>query len=768
MDFFIPAGLGIFDAFILILQKAYVTIEYILYHKKEKTVVKKILCLLVSFAMIISSITVFASGEVSAVEIGSAEDLLKIREDLEGAYILTSDIDLSKEYLDWNPFGTFYGTFDGNGHKITGLNIKRNNDNIESNGLKLGLFNSIEGAVVSNLVIEGSIDVSVLMGDDLSISTYAGLLAGRSKSSIITNVTVNGIITVDIESTNNSSTAWAGLLVGDTREDNIANCNAVGDVSANVTAGASNANITIGALTGYSDSTVNSCTAIGNVTGLLESTTSVEDRSNVGGLIGSNAFDVKNASTNVIVKSTVNSAAAILYNDAGGVAGSNYGTINGSNVTGNIDVTTVSTSELTRGEIRTAAGGITASSSKPVADNYSSADITVDASTVGYNHNVQVGGMVGYLSQQITGIGMSGCCAEGSVIVNASSKDGNVQSNVGGLVGVDYAPIKGSNAKGGVEAVSVSENGNVDNTVGGLAGLQAQNGNIEGCYATGDVKSEAITKGEGYSFSGVGGLLGRGNTGKISQSYATGDVTSVADTKASANATRTHSCAGGFVGYNNITIENCYAHGNVTSISNSATKNTYNNAGGFVADNASGTISKCYSTGVPTATVNSTANYDNNVNGFAGYSGGTLEYCYFDKDTSDKEDSRVTELTTQAMKVKESFAGFDFDNVWSIDSESNNGYPYLLENNPAKKHPYTLTTVSTDKKSFTVVPSKAPIGVTVVLALYLNGGMVEFKNAVYNGEEVVFTTDKEYDTAKVFMVTDLITLQPVSAVENVK
>ena len=36
------------------------------------------------------------------------------------------------------------------------------------------------------------------------------------------------------------------------------------------------------------------------------------------------------------------------------------------------------------------------------------------------------------------------------------------------------------------------------------------------------------------------------------------------------------------------------------------------------------------------------------------------------------------------MKYASSFKGFDFVNVWSIDSNINNGYPYLKDTPPSK------------------------------------------------------------------------------------
>ena len=57
--------------------------------------------------------------------VSTAQDLINMAQDLRADYILANDIDLSG--MAWTPIGTgadrFYGTFDGNGHSITGMNV---------------------------------------------------------------------------------------------------------------------------------------------------------------------------------------------------------------------------------------------------------------------------------------------------------------------------------------------------------------------------------------------------------------------------------------------------------------------------------------------------------------------------------------------------------------------------------------------------------------------------------------------------------------------
>ncbi|MEI3078566.1 MAG: hypothetical protein V8T00_04500 [Oscillospiraceae bacterium] len=112
--------------------------------------------------------------EDDPLRIGNAEQLAwfaqTISDPEQGAQevcaALTADIDLEDE--PWEPMGTdtygFKGTFDGQGHKIKGLNVS---------GAKLaGLFACVDGGTVKNLVVTGSV----------SGTTYTGAIVGYLKN----------------------------------------------------------------------------------------------------------------------------------------------------------------------------------------------------------------------------------------------------------------------------------------------------------------------------------------------------------------------------------------------------------------------------------------------------------------------------------------------------------------------------------------------------------------------------------------------------------
>jgi len=67
------------------------------------------------------------------------------------------------------------------------------------------------------------------------------------------------------------------------------------------------------------------------------------------------------------------------------------------------------------------------------------------------------------------------------------------------------------------------------------------------------------------------------------------------------------------------------------------------------------------------------------VGGLVGVNSGTVTSSYYDSETSGQSDTgKGDPKTTAEMKSQTTFVGWDFDEVWGIDAEINDGYPYLL------------------------------------------------------------------------------------------
>ena len=339
----------------------------------------------------------------------------------------------------------------------------------------------------------------------------------------------------------------------------------------------------------------------------------------VGGVVGNNDGTV----TNCYNTGNVNGNEHV-----GGVVGDNDGTVtncyNTGNVTGNKDV-----------------GGVIGDNGGTVTDCYNTGNVTGES---------WVGGVVGRNNSSITG-----CYNEGSV----TGKD-----YVGGVVGSglnitdchNEGSITGSNYVGGVVGYNIgdSNNGTVidccnagsitgEEDVGGVVG--SSNCTVTNCYNTGEVT--------GIGYGRVGGVVGS-DSGTVTDCYNTGSVNG-------------EERVGGVIGYATTTnVTNCYNTGSV---------NGKKHVGGVVgysrsAYNGSTTVANCYNTGI--------VNGNERVGGVVGY--GTVTNCYYYIDCCASSNSYGTALTNEQMLRAESFEGFDFETVWTMDGNPGYPYPKLINN----------------------------------------------------------------------------------------
>ena len=206
-----------------------------------------------------------------------------------------------------------------------------------------------------------------------------------------------------------------------------------------------------------------------------------------------------------------------------------------------------------------------------------------------------LGGLVGLNAGTIVG-----SSAAGSITANQ-----NAAEYIGGLVGSNQGIVSASHA-----SVSISVLGIVPTDLGGLLGYSDQP--TSNSYATG-----AINTSSGNLGAFIGGLIGYADTGAtITNSYATGAVKGNAQTgglagSASSNITNSYALGnvigtghipnaiGGFVGYNNTTIQNAFSTGSVSIDGSDDTVALQ--IGGFVGYNGSN-IRDSYSLGNVTST----------------------------------------------------------------------------------------------------------------------------------------------------------------------
>jgi hypothetical protein len=123
-------------------------------------ITRRIISVLLSLALIFTGINLQADNakadDADSIKISTAEQLALIGKDenypLDGNYTLENNIDnvtFTIGQTENNYPDSFTGTFDGNGHSVT--------LNINAEKTYQGLFGTINGATVKNVVVKGSI-----------------------------------------------------------------------------------------------------------------------------------------------------------------------------------------------------------------------------------------------------------------------------------------------------------------------------------------------------------------------------------------------------------------------------------------------------------------------------------------------------------------------------------------------------------------------------------------------------------------------------------
>ncbi|MGI6216176.1 MAG: cell wall-binding repeat-containing protein [Coriobacteriales bacterium] len=198
-----------------------------------------------------------AQVTVKPVEISTAEELAALSTRVSGGddcdgknFVLTADIDLSG-YENWSPIGEsssnpFSGSFDGQGYKVTGLNI-------ETTASYAGLFGYIENASISNLTVSGNVsgtsNVGGVVGNAMGDCTLTNLgneadvtgtgskiggIIGHSEGYAFTFTMTGCFNRGAVSSTNEGSTDFVGGVIGQTEAgtNTISECYNTGTISA--------------------------------------------------------------------------------------------------------------------------------------------------------------------------------------------------------------------------------------------------------------------------------------------------------------------------------------------------------------------------------------------------------------------------------------------------------------------------------------------------------------------------------------------------------
>jgi len=185
--------------------------------------------------------------------------------------------------------------------------------------------------------------------------------------------------------------------------------------------------------------------------------------------------------------------------------------------------------------------------------------------------------------------------------------------------------------------------------VGGLVGMNNIN-----CLITDSYYTSGTVDGSSFEYSSVGGLVGACMNASISKCRSTGTVIG-------------YSTSGGLVGSLNYSnVSDSYSRCNINILSDLGF-----DSGGLVGYNAyESTITNCYSTGSGGV----------NTGGLVGMvEQATTSNSYWDTETSG-----ITTIsaggegkTTDEMIDKSTYSGWDFTEIWGMNSIINDGYPHF-------------------------------------------------------------------------------------------
>ena len=238
--------------------------------------------------------------------------------------VLNADGELNgtPQYL-WTPIGSYTGTFDGQGHTISGLYVDVSGSGDSDIYVYAGLFGYINGGVVKDLSITDSY-ISGSASSNTLASAYVGGVCGKNNDGTIENCSVSATVTGSVTGSASDKYAYVGGVCGYNNGGTIENCYNSGSVTGSVTGNASDKYANVGGVCGYNiGGTIMNCYNSGSVTGSASGKYAY-----VGGVCGQNySYDSYDDGTATITNcyntgSVTGTGNAYFY--VGGVCGYNY------------------------------------------------------------------------------------------------------------------------------------------------------------------------------------------------------------------------------------------------------------------------------------------------------------------------------------------------------------------------------------------------------------------------------------------------------------
>ena len=574
----------------------------------------------------------------------TAEEALIYTPDTSANGRLVNDIDLNPGYTfaadgsytysgegeapsvqSWTPIGGYTGTFDGNGHTVSGMYI--NNISV----INQGLFGVVSrGGTVQNL---GVVNSYVFSYD------YVGSVVGYNIGTVQNCYNTGAVVAT-------STLAYVGGVVGE-NDGTVQNCYNTGAVTG------TDARAYVGGVVGYNDGTVQNCYNTGTIS---------SDSANKGGIVGGNNGNVTNCYY-------LNTSASTGIGD------------------GTSEATSLTAEQMT-GSDALGQGETQMNLDTTVWTTGDDATFWQDTGTLDENGQ-RVFGLIAKLPQLTVFVNagkghellQAGTTTPG--LSTQTDEDGKTYYLIENKEELETFRNIVNNTLTAEEAqfytADASANGRLVNDIDLNPGYtfhadgtysysgEGEAPGVQSWTPIGDssLQYSGTFDGNGKTVSGIyindsfynQGLLGYVRNGGTVQnlgvvnSYVSGDA-----------------WVGGVVGYNIGTVQNCYNTGAVVATEWGAY------VGGVVGENY-GTVQNCYNTGAVSA-----SNDYASIGGIVGENYGDATNCYFLEGTADQGigsgfgSGSATALTAAQMSgtaAQTNMTGFDFTDTWGIRAETN-------------------------------------------------------------------------------------------------
>ena len=284
-----------------------------------------------------------------------------------------------------------------------------------------------------------------------------------------------------------------------------------------------------------------------------------------------------------------------------------------------------------------------------------------DYKIIGLYCKGKLGGLFGYNSGVIKNVAM----IEGNIVGTGALTGGIVSCNNGTITGCYNANKVTTTYTAGTYSI------------GGIAGKSSGSSSFEktisNCYNTGAISSLIVSS----QNSDTGGIIGLASYTNIENCFNIGSVSNKGTVRL--NDSSQYSNVGGILGYGtNVNISRCFNDYEILGV---------DAVGGIVGIDMFSNIFDCYNKGlvktsgttyakaISGTSINSRIEnaYNSNLSVQSMLTSvGTTRHIY-----SVNSGLSVTVLTLDEMKQKDKFVGFDFDTIWDISPNINDGMPYL-------------------------------------------------------------------------------------------